>query len=893
MFKQEHANNEPESQEEKDNVAQQEAKNTHIEAEKVLYIEEQIGETNNINYYTNQVGFEKVENLKSYEEVANISSEDLANMKEMLKKEHFLILGGGLGQDKEAIALNLINHLTKQDKTLAKQVYRWTSNTGFQDLDYEIRNNLKPSIFLVPQVDPQQIGYEILKYKELVKNKHFLVFITDKPKEAWKLGEQLSSIWFDLKSKKTVGTFISWFNNLSNRRQQLIALALLLFDGLLDDQFFYILEKLIEDAWLGNKEDLQGLDYCDLHELQTYFKLEETSSIDHAQIKGFFQSVRKEIFEKAIWKSHRRHLLSAIPVIEQILKTSTHIRHNKNNMPFVSDGERRDITQKFLTETISEIAMVSLKSVNHLLLNLSKDPSPRKKEIAARIIAQWRAYGRDDLMFEVFDTWEQMEETAKEKAQRYKNKNYQKKVLSRYPHINQTVAITLAWASLYDPPNQLSTIIQDKLIALADNGNQEVIDTLKQVLPSIIKRHLVRLNDQGVLHKLSKHKALLTTLARGIAIAYQDYSREVKYILDTWSQICQQSPQNRSKYQGQGRAYEYTDRDKILALVVLTYGHISYDFENNTISPEEVYPRVIAFQKEETQPILRKERIFLDFIILQIQYSFEKIHHYLAPLIANLSLQEKEEIVRVLTDQFIKERQFLEGGETVAYVKLHKGQSKYISNVYFKSQVNEPEEQGYKIYPIWMHGNRQKTTIEIILFTWLVSDGLKISLGERNALYQTAYLALRAFDKKFNIPEAQYIFELKLAATLNPEPIKQVVEEIPEQPDTILGVSSFYHKYFIRYYTAGVKKQYRPIMKAVLPMVLQDRSLDQKALKIMARNLHNSSSRDLEKLENKYKKLPQYLSDALNAYERFKKRFKVLLGILVVVILIILQLLLQ
>ena len=108
-----------------------------------------------------------------------------------------------------------------------------------------------------------------------------------------------------------------WYRQL-DRRDQLLALGLVLFDGLPDGQIFAALEFLVNEAWRQADPNLPLFDYHDLARLGAYFHIAEAGD-DGTRIETSSRQKREEIL-KASWEFQRRRLLTIVPAITRLIK---------------------------------------------------------------------------------------------------------------------------------------------------------------------------------------------------------------------------------------------------------------------------------------------------------------------------------------------------------------------------------------------------------------------------------------------------------------------------------------------------------------------------------------------------------------------------------------------
>ncbi|HEV7424364.1 MAG TPA: hypothetical protein VGO21_04205, partial [Candidatus Paceibacterota bacterium] len=127
-------------------------------------------------------------------------------------------------------------------------------------------------------------------------------------------------------TKVTGGEILNqWFHSLNNN-EKIIALGVLLFDGLYDDQFFSAIRYVVNDYWHLRDDKLRVLDYCDLESVLNFYKLE---MIDENKriLKSKFPNQRIELL-KTVWYSHRRHLILVLPTLVNMIRNSVNSSHS-------------------------------------------------------------------------------------------------------------------------------------------------------------------------------------------------------------------------------------------------------------------------------------------------------------------------------------------------------------------------------------------------------------------------------------------------------------------------------------------------------------------------------------------------------------------------------------
>lgn len=110
-----------------------------------------------------------------------------------------------------------------------------------------------------------------------------------------------------------------WFRSLPSR-DQVLALGLALFDGLLDDQTFSSIEILMQQAWREWDPALGHFDYNDLDRVRTYFRGFDADR-HTVRIECISDACRRYLLEIG-WILLRRRVCAAIPVLESLVKRS-------------------------------------------------------------------------------------------------------------------------------------------------------------------------------------------------------------------------------------------------------------------------------------------------------------------------------------------------------------------------------------------------------------------------------------------------------------------------------------------------------------------------------------------------------------------------------------------
>jgi hypothetical protein len=211
-----------------------------------------------------------------------------------------------------------------------------------------------------------------------------------------------------------------WYKMYLNTREQFLAIALSLFDGLFEDQFFAALEKVVKEVWQQRDSSFQAFDYRDLDNLKNHFEFIEITvysnklkdfkfvkTKDYAtelqirQLKLNRVEDRRALFE-IVWNSDRRKILTTLEVIKKLVLDSTN--NNSYNWELYRSWIRRNNVRKVISTTLSELGMISSQTssiVQEVLLRFAEKPNIGIQEVTAQAIARWYDQGAVEEFFSI------------------------------------------------------------------------------------------------------------------------------------------------------------------------------------------------------------------------------------------------------------------------------------------------------------------------------------------------------------------------------------------------------------------------------------------------------------------------------------------------------------
>lgn len=842
-------------------------------------------------------------NLDQFKPPAFVAPKNIQQLIDVVRNQHLLVLGGSPEVDKAAIARHIAWHLGDllgQESAAADgtiPVLEWyRSSAATQDLAVKLQKTEDPTIFILPQITPQDVNYDLFAIqKAAVGGKHFVVVSTDAPFASWKQDESAKTLfWQDLfpetlydseylanmlvqrligaedslppgflqgdlePDKPLVGelsvraaaeglrtpdniavfvqllcaereplsevrvrelidlaqdnkrTLRQWYHTVLNPREQLLALGLSLFDGLFDDQFFAALEAVVEDIWQRRDASLRALDYCDLDNLRNFFRFVEAQD-QTTKIESRFPEQRRTLFEVA-WNSHRRQILSALPVLTQLVQGSANLR--SFNAELYGTYARRRQLRNVIGETLSDIGLISTRAAQDALLTLAADRETRVQSVAASALARWRAYERHEDLFETLRAWqheisvinainavlegrEEEEEEKSEGAQAY---------------IRATMALTLGYAAQYDPPNQLSPELCTLLEELTRDQSDLVRNRLiNYTLPMVVPLHLDQLRD--TLHDMVRYVDLITAVGASLARAYRRDPEKVLEIIEGWHEEAQTTT-------AQSVSPGITLQNALLATVAMTYGYIDYEESIGPLTADEAFERLQNMLDEEKAPFVRTAVVLA--ISLQAKEHFEKVEPLLYKFVHVVTENERIEIVRILTELYLEQRANLEGGEETIEVEGRR-------------------------YPIWVNSERPMTVVEKAMVRWIKDPSNPIA-------QQIATQASVAFALALEQEEKRRIDAIRTERKRAAEVAKREKEQALQPIARGLHRGGIFVDQLIPWLVTLNAAQYRPIIRGVLPEVVAQAKRNKDAVSLVLQKWGLiKSDRDLKSIASRLK----------------------------------------
>ncbi len=573
-----------------------------------------------------------------------------------------------------------------------------------------------------------------------------------------------------------------WFQQLS-LRQQLLATAAALFEGVLDDQFFALLELLWKAGW---QERLARplFDYEDLRPLQTYFQGVSASS-GLQTVRVFSADARRAILELA-WVNHRRSVVTALAATHELVVGSVELENRLDVLERPLDQlrpgkgtekpkaeakkaraesasakkkdkaapetkeleseekpaereemaeelggflreifgsrERREALRSAIQHTFSRLGALAWDGLDPFLKEIAASRHHPFQRVAATALADWRSpeyRDRPDLAKKLYD-----------KLERWNDRAFVREMLglklagpegqseSTLSCIRATVVLAVSRAAAYDPPDDLDQRLEKLFLGFLDDRNQLVQERFRSVaVPLVVSRHLHKLEGL-LLRRFLPSNPLLQPVAAGIAQAYELRPRETYELLERWYEAWLSAPRVDP---GAG----WRIRERQLLVVLMVYGSIACSEGEGWLSLSVLYSKLERVLVEQQPVAVRAWAI--EAAMRQAKRDFAGAERHLQGFIAEVTLDERDLVVRHLVAIYLEQRRRLRGGH----------------EVFVLQNVD---------YEVWWTDNRPMTRVENALQRWLFD-------ASNTVAQQVAITTLEAFAET---PIDQH--ELKLRA---------------------------------------------------------------------------------------------------------------------------------
>jgi hypothetical protein len=659
------------------------------------------------------------------------------------KKEQLVLLGGNGGFDKG----QLLRYMAISLKFDGLEVKECSDFTDFHSLSGAIQEETGRCIFVLYNLTAESINFRWQDFKALTRKKdHIILSSTETTYDAWRFqSDNVEPGWFqvpdtDLYAKETLlkyleaaltrknltlsikpefvvekltaieqldifvdlvaksdrkdypaemqrlmeismiedqGDFNAWYYGLPEF-QKLIVLGITLFDGAYEGQVFAGFDRILQASWKHRNHQLRSIDYEDIIPLKSYIKTEGRI------IQGKLEHQRKKIIRLA-WNTHRRYILSALPVLMDIASASAN--KDEFDLDLFQSTNHRSRIRRIISDTLSDIALHSFEDGNQPLLLLASKDNALVQTVTAMAISNWRSIDAESekRMYEVLDLWQ--EDTADGLLTADKEEEVQRRLLS---NVRGAIALSLFFASAYDQPNTLSSGITDLLLKFLHNNETAIINRMQFTVDNITDRHPVSMQYHLRNHFL-QYDYYIRPAAYGLVKACNNGQYEaVRNILEDWLKYHKSLPDT------PGGKDAFGHKECVLTAIILTLQYLDYDAEQQAYSIENAHKLLEELRKNNHNLYIRQ--YLLDAIIKLAQEMHAGKEHRSIETIVNLDAKEREAVVQIFRSNYLEQREELEGGD-------------------YRVLLEEKWMDGWK-----EPGKRPVTKVEALIKTWEDKD---------------------------------------------------------------------------------------------------------------------------------------------------------------------------
>jgi len=706
------------------------------------------------------------------------------------------------------------------------------------NLQYELRRVEEPTVFILSDISFKTFGASFEKLKESAATSgHYIIATTNESKEAWRsenqdwfckiIGDDIENCDRFIDKLSDERLISEWYYNEKelSSHEQLLAIALSLFDETYGDQFFAALEHLVENIWKRRDPKLRALDYCDLDKLLAFFSFSGRN--EQEETIKVTSSRQRQLLLKVAWSSHRRQILSALPILVGLAKNSI----EGNSLELYGSPERRARIRQTISESISNIGLISQESkvFEEQLLSLASDKHIEVQAVAATALAVWRNsdkkeliqldsnsnvngknktyYNPDQKLFNIITRWQEQTQIVNLVDSFLRSKNYN---LGEKPvnYIRATIALTVGLASESDPYDQMSEELLDLFRKLVIDKSKLVRDRVFfDALPRIVRRHTRQIQSELENFLIDADIELIVAISKSLSEAYKFRPDAVLDILESWKEKSQVT-ESLKIIKGQK-----TIREALRSTVALTYGEL------NTESIERIINHLQSILSDEKHPFVRSLAIVAVGMQSQKYFDdFKIIEPKLKGLVSEITQKERNEIANILTNIYLKQRASLTGGDRVI------------------------EIQG-KQYSVWLDSQRPLTAVEQAMISWAKDDS-------NISAQQVATHASVNFVYKFDKEEAEKIEQLR------EEIESKTIETIEEYPLLVKGADppeGWYMGKLIPWLVARNFEDYRTSIRNLLPESLFHYKRNRENMNFVLEKWQNTSDEDIENIADRLK----------------------------------------
>lgn len=688
-------------------------------------------------------------------------------------------------------------------------------------------------------------------------------------------------------NKAKQNAFKEWFYGLT-AHQKLIALGLTFFDGLLDVQFFSIVEHLVQEIWNVTGEKLRFLDLYDMEALQSYHRWEMDTRAKRDALKIDLPAPRYQVLKEVFWTSHRRHILSTISELERILLSEKSIYWSDANLE-EEDEYRNSKFERMVGQLISDVGMISEDSIQGLIHKFACHTDRRLNKIAAIALSEWFRWDEQEKFYNFVDTQLnsfqpeidlQIAEINKVRNANKREKNELDLLKQVSIRMDITIAYTLGHISYNYPPNKLPQRFMDRLTKIFEGNFQYFDENLKFLLPEIIQRHPMQFLENGYLESMIERNYLRDLVVQGmhqslpyfqpnkIPYPFLDlvfnigikYGREALFPLNNLVadliatnfvqlqniEFLDKLLQFRGRYRAIGRGISQVVPkmpEKVIDQVRIWYKRSLNMEGRGAVNLKNIV--LITIGEIPFKDISHSHSLDffnMTFDIQQKHYKIVEIRASLLELIEKQIYSNFEHVApylgKLIANLTQEDRQFMISAVVTRYIqnraflgsgdRIVRGGLSQKRIIFYEGKEQVPVKDTI-LFNLWVYRDRPRTETERVLDKWLLEpwgeiDKIEISFDEADAIKEFSFQTTKAIQKYFDSEEKKLIHSI----------IKKENRVIPRPPEEKIREVPIYitkpqkaslsTKIFINYWLQVKNDNHREVMEVIVPSLVNDRN---------------------------------------------------------------------
>ena len=592
-----------------------------------------------------------------------------------LLRQQPVVLLGGLSPVKRGFArwcarefVNDLNHRAPDGQPVEVLELRPTFRA--RDVLRQLGHRPVPTVFVCPQVEPYQVHREIARLARDLPAHQWVLLTTERSAHAWSQTEEPPPYWFEPQVADAQIAISDWFHRRLDARDQLVAIALALFDGVEEDLAFDGVDALMRGPW-RERESARGLvDLGDLGALRSHLAFLPGRTERRIQIRG--DDGRFQLLQVA-WPTHRRQILAALPLLIEQVRTALAAEG-----PGSRAGERILIT---VGRALSDLGRLSVRAVSSSLLALVAEDHEAAHALVASIVVRWRWFGLDEALFELLQSWRTDPSVHA----------FVHRANARAPStaiIGRAMAAVVVHAALVDPPNDLHPKLVDLLLAYARSRDHTIVERLlrseafgllfvvhlrqmRELVPELVER-------LGVEYALHHH--LARGVGRGLALAHGYAPQQVKALVEQWLD------ESANVRPSQVRVGVVPRREAFIGMAVRSLGFIR-GFGAPGLTLEAAMHQCGAVLHREAHPFCRQSALVA--VGGMARRNLAATGRFLTSVVGNLGADERDTLIELMVYLHCLERSQQPDGDS--WVTVHVGSYVFQCPIWYDRAPNETE----------------------------------------------------------------------------------------------------------------------------------------------------------------------------------------------------------